>query len=129
MKLKLYLCCQKLIGLAKLNQPVEIFYTLILSDLDHISTSNTSTKDSNGNVVTGEYVQWMMVNIPAGRVSDGTTLLEYIGPAPEYSSGLHRLLFSLYKQNGVMNKATVDDAKKFYATRFVSSHSWIKDQG
>lgn len=71
----------------------------------------------------------MIVNIPSGRVSDGSTLLEYIGPAPEYSSGLHRLVFSLYKQTGAMNKAAMDDAKKFYASRFVPSHSWIKNQG
>ena len=113
-------------SLAKSYGKEEVFYTLILSDLDHISTS----KQDNAAVSVGEYVQWMVVNIPGqGQVSEGSTLLEYIGPAPEHGSGLHRMVFSLYKQKGLMAKPALDDAKKYYAVRTVPSYPWIKEQG
>lgn len=109
----------------------DIYYTLVLSDLDYVQAS----KDDNDSVTVGEYVQWLVVNIPAGigkvdeAESGSVTLLEYIGPAPEHGSGLHRMVFSLYRQRAMFNKSSLDDARRYYASRFVSSYSWIKGRG
>jgi len=57
-----------------------------MSDLDHISAKNNQNNHPNkaaSDVEIGEYMQWAVFNIPGDRFTEGTTLLEYIGPAPE----------------------------------------------
>mmetsp|Transcript_7138 Transcript_7138/g.10631 ORF Transcript_7138/g.10631 Transcript_7138/m.10631 type:complete len:634 (-) Transcript_7138:208-2109(-) len=108
----------------------EVFYTLIMSDLDHISTNQNQNNNQNkigSDVVIGEYMQWAVFNIPGDRFNEGTTLLEYIGPAPEHASGLHRIVFSLYKQHSPLSKPVLDEAKRYFTIRNQSSHSWMKN--
>ncbi|KAJ8460161.1 hypothetical protein OPV22_033087 [Ensete ventricosum] len=80
------------------NQPnVEIgghdlrtFYTLVMVDPDAPSPSNPTLK---------EYLHWMMTDIPGTTGSNfGQETMCYESPRP--SSGIHRLVFVLFRQMG-----------------------------
>ncbi|KAJ8504473.1 hypothetical protein OPV22_005359 [Ensete ventricosum] len=80
------------------NQPnVEIggydlrtFYTLVMVDPDAPSPSNPTLR---------EYLHWMMTDIPATTGSNfGQEAMCYESPRP--SSGIHRLVFVLFRQLG-----------------------------
>ena len=58
-------------------------YTLIMYDPD---------------AVVGNYVHWVVINIPGDNVSNGQALLNYKGPAPPQGSGIHRYIFLIFEQ-------------------------------
>ncbi|KAJ6637829.1 Phosphatidylethanolamine-binding protein like F40A3.3, partial [Pseudolycoriella hygida] len=67
------------------------FYTLIMSDPD---------APSRGNPTIREVRHWYVVNIPGGKVDKGETLFDFIGSGPPKGTGLHRYVFTVYKQSG-----------------------------
>jgi len=65
------------------------YYTLILSDPD---------APSRANPVIREVRHWYVVNIPGNKVDEGETLFDYIGSGPPKDTGLHRYVFTVFKQ-------------------------------
>lgn len=47
----------------------------------------------------GEWHHWIVVNIPGNNLSNGDTLLEYVGAGPPIDTDLHRYVFLVYKQH------------------------------
>ncbi|KAJ1700171.1 hypothetical protein LUZ63_008683 [Rhynchospora breviuscula] len=87
---------------AVLNRPkieigssdLRVFHTLILVDPDAPSPSNPNQR---------EYLHWMVTDIPGSTdVSFGREVVLYERPEPR--SGIHRMVFVLYRQLG---RATV----------------------
>ncbi|KAJ4821195.1 Phosphatidylethanolamine-binding protein 1 [Rhynchospora pubera] len=73
---------------------LRVFYTLVLVDPDAPSPSNPNLK---------EYLHWMVTDIPGSTdVSFGREAYFYERPEPR--SGIHRMVFVLYRQLG---RATV----------------------
>ena len=50
-----------------------------------------------------EVRHWLVVNIPGNDIGKGETIATYLGSEPPKWTGLHRNIFLLYKQNGVLN--------------------------
>ncbi|XP_078431340.1 protein HEADING DATE 3A-like [Wolffia australiana] len=66
------------------------FYTLVLVDPDAPSPSSPTLR---------EYLHWLVVDIPATTAADfGRELICYETPAP--TLGIHRLVFTLFQQQG-----------------------------
>ena len=63
---------------------------------------------SRANPFVGEVRHWLVVNIPGNDLVKGDTIAEYRGSGAPKGTGLHRYIFLLYKQNGVM---TFDEPK------------------
>ncbi|KAM3859782.1 large ribosomal subunit protein mL38 [Diretmus argenteus] len=51
----------------------------------------------------GEYVHWLVGNIPAGAVQSGDELCHYLAPFPAKGTGFHRYVYVLLKQEGPIN--------------------------
>lgn len=66
-------------------------YTVILTDPD---ASNI-----------GEFLHWLVVNIPDRDIEAGEIYAEYIGSGPPKGTGLHRYIFLVYKQQGSLSLA------------------------
>ncbi|XP_017408921.2 protein HEADING DATE 3A [Vigna angularis] len=65
-------------------------YTLVMVDPDAPSPSNPTMR---------EYLHWLVINIPATTGSNfGEEIVSYESPRP--TSGIHRLVFVLFKQPG-----------------------------
>lgn len=47
----------------------------------------------------GEYIHWLIGNIPGSDVSRGEKLVDYIQPFPVRGTGAHRFVFVLFEQN------------------------------
>ena len=99
----------------------EVLYTLVLTDPD--SPSRVSAKER-------EVVHWVVANIPGGRLNSikrGTEVLPYLGPAPAYSSGLHRYVFCLYRQTDALTEEELTNARTFFAPRrgLKSYNDWV----
>lgn len=60
-----------------------------------------------------EILHWMIVNIPGNDLTKGHVFAEYIGAAPPKDSGLHRYIFNVYKQSGMI---TFDENPTVYQT-------------
>ncbi len=98
----------------------DFYYTLILADPDFPSRVNPSLR---------ELVHWVVVNIPSNRISEGKIILEYLPPAPPFSSGLHRYVFCLYKQLKKLEEPEIVSAAIFFQERKgIHSYEWIKSQ-
>lgn len=65
------------------------YYTLLMSGPD-LPSRETPTF--------AEVRHWLVMNIPESAVDKGDEVIEYIGGAPPEDSGLHRLIFLVYKQ-------------------------------
>jgi hypothetical protein len=57
------------------------------------------------NAVTGNYLHWLVINIPGNQINSGKNLLPYKGPNPPVNSGIHRYIFILLEQT---TEITVD---------------------
>jgi Phosphatidylethanolamine-binding protein len=67
-------------------------WTLMLVDPD---------APTRANPVLGEWCHWMVTDIPSsGEISEGSEVIEYIGPAPPKNSGSHRYVYLLCLQHG-----------------------------
>lgn len=67
------------------------FYTLIMIDPDAPSRKAP---------IMGEWIHWLVVNIPGEDISKGESLVDYTGARPLHGSGFHRYVFLIYKQTG-----------------------------
>ncbi|XP_056153150.1 39S ribosomal protein L38, mitochondrial [Lampris incognitus] len=48
----------------------------------------------------GEYLHWLVGNIPGGAVQSGEELCHYLPPFPTKGTGFHRYIYVLFKQEG-----------------------------
>lgn len=71
-----------------------------MTDPDVPSRQNTSNR---------EIINWLVVNIPGIKLSKGQTLANYRGPTPLKGTGLHRNVFLVYKQLGIISGITLND--------------------
>mmetsp|Transcript_27800 Transcript_27800/g.54720 ORF Transcript_27800/g.54720 Transcript_27800/m.54720 type:complete len:236 (+) Transcript_27800:2-709(+) len=78
------------------------FYTLVFTDPDAPARSNPMFR---------EFIHWVVTDIPGQDISKGSTVIDYLGPAPPCNSGLHRYLFLVFEQS----KAGVVDCKEAQA--------------
>ncbi|KAM4624633.1 large ribosomal subunit protein mL38 isoform 2-T2 [Polymixia lowei] len=51
----------------------------------------------------GEYVHWLVGNIPGGAVQSGEELCHYLAPFPAKGTGFHRYVYVLFKQERPIN--------------------------
>jgi phosphatidylethanolamine-binding protein len=65
------------------------YYTLLMTDPDAPSRSNP---------VKGEWVHWLIFNIPAQNVKLGEIKYHYVGAGPPKGTGLHRYVLMVYNQ-------------------------------
>lgn len=70
-----------------------VFHTLCMVDPDAPSKENATFR---------EIQHWLVVNIPGNSIESGKTLSEYIGSGPPQGTGLHRYVFLVYKQPGLL---------------------------
>ncbi|CAG2118417.1 unnamed protein product [Medioppia subpectinata] len=70
------------------------YYTLAMVDPDA-----PSRKDP----MFGQYKHWLVINIAGSDVTKGKSLAEYKGSGPPKDTGLHRYIFLVYKQPGIIN--------------------------
>lgn len=93
-------------------------FTLILTDPDAPSRIKPDAR---------EFVHWVMSNISGGDLSTGVDILSYAGPAPPYSSGLHRYVFTLYKQKAALSEEDVTAAKAHFENRIgIKTFNWVR---
>lgn len=105
---------QKQIGDQQMEQQL---FTLVFTDPDAPSRVKHSMR---------EFVHWVVVNIPGSDVNRGTEILSYVGPAPPFASGLHRYVFTMYRQKGVLGDQQIDGCMTYFQTRQgIRSHGWI----
>ncbi|XP_014207198.1 protein D2-like [Copidosoma floridanum] len=65
------------------------YYTLIMTNIDPSSRQKPIYR---------EFLHWLVVNVPGDDVSKGETIAEYVGAGPPKNGGVHRMLFTVYKQ-------------------------------
>jgi hypothetical protein len=79
------------------NANPNTLYTLIMHDPD---------------AVVGNYLHWVVINIPENSISNGQTLLNYKGPAPPQGSGIHRYIFLVFEQAERINTQNISESKR-----------------
>jgi phosphatidylethanolamine-binding protein (PEBP) family uncharacterized protein len=72
-------------------------YTLIMHDPD---------------AVVGNYLHWVVINIPDNAIANGQQLLNYKGPAPPPGSGIHRYIFLVFEQANRINSQNIPESKR-----------------
>jgi large subunit ribosomal protein L38 len=72
-------------------------YTLIMHDPD---------------AVVGNYLHWVVINIPGNAISNGQQSLNYKGPAPPQGSGIHRYIFLVFEQADRINAQSIPESKR-----------------
>lgn len=83
------------------NEPIKVNwlaeegsnYTLCMTDPDAPSRAEPSKR---------EVLHWLVVNIPGNEIKKGEILAEYIGSGAPKGTGLHRYVFLVYQQPGVL---------------------------
>ncbi|KAG4069563.1 hypothetical protein HA402_006929 [Bradysia odoriphaga] len=70
------------------------YYTIVMFSPDYPERSNP---------IMANFLHWMVVNIPGGRVEDGEVICDYLGALPEPDKELHRYIFLVYKQKAKSN--------------------------
>ncbi|GAB6024935.1 hypothetical protein CHUAL_010037 [Chamberlinius hualienensis] len=70
------------------------WYTFVMTDPDAPSRADPKF---------GEWLHWLVVNIPGNDLSKGEVIDDYIGSGPPPGSGLHRYVFLAYEQPGKIN--------------------------
>jgi phosphatidylethanolamine-binding protein (PEBP) family uncharacterized protein len=95
------------------------FFLLLLLDPDEPSRVQPHDR---------EYIHWMVVNIPSSYcdVTQGVEILPYESPAPAFGTGLHRYIFTFYKQSSAFDALEVLDIQSTFAQRAgIRSNQWI----
>lgn len=78
----------------KYNGDLDKLYTIIMYDPD------AKNKD---------YIHFMDINIPKGNITNGQIILSYKQPTPPPKSGIHRYIFLLFEQNGIIAYQKIND--------------------
>lgn len=81
----------------------EKLYTLIMSDPDAPSRAEPKFR---------EFFHWGVINIPGSDISAGREIVGFIGSGPPRGTGLHRYVFVVYEQSGL-----IDYQKPFASNR------------
>lgn len=83
------------------------FYTLFMTDPDAPGVEDYSFR---------EFIHWVVTDIPGDDIKCGNVVVDYLGPAPPYASGIHRYCFLVYeqKEKGVVD---INKAKKMFEGR------------
>ena len=100
----------------KVNFPTEpnTYYTLIKTDPDAVSRDKPLFR---------EFLHWGVVNIcdiNDGNVTSGenaTTVGSYVPAGAPYNSGLHRYIYLLYKQTGLLTPEQIETWKTPFEAR------------
>ncbi|XP_042502857.1 protein MOTHER of FT and TFL1 [Macadamia integrifolia] len=88
------------------------FFTLVMTDPDAPSPSEPTMR---------ELVHWIVVNIPGGtNPTRGKEIVAYLSPRPPV--GIHRFIFVLFKQKGVVNGLEQPDTRNNFSTRAFANH-------
>ncbi|OZJ05450.1 hypothetical protein BZG36_01648 [Bifiguratus adelaidae] len=91
-------------------------YTVILTDPDAPSRQDPKWR---------EFRHWVVTNVPSnGDVSKGTTIQDYMGPAPPKGTGPHRYVLLLYRQSGAFTEVPKLSEKRqnWKASTFAQQH-------
>ncbi|WVZ99263.1 hypothetical protein U9M48_044591 [Paspalum notatum var. saurae] len=94
------------------GEDMRTFYTLVLVDPDAPSPSNPSLR---------EYLHWMVADIPeTTAISFGQELVLYEMPEPR--SGIHRMVFVLFRQLGRGTVYAPEIRQNFSCRRFAQQY-------
>uniref|UniRef100_A0A0M3J700 Phosphatidylethanolamine-binding protein 4 (inferred by orthology to a human protein) n=1 Tax=Anisakis simplex TaxID=6269 RepID=A0A0M3J700_ANISI len=88
-------------------------YTLMMVDPDAPSRKRPTM---------GQWLHWLVVNVPGSSIDQGQTLTPYAPPTPPSGSGLHRYVFLAYQQSAQLNANSVSQRPKFSAKQFASNN-------
>jgi hypothetical protein len=100
-------------------------YALLMVDAD--AGLKVASSGSGNKATLHENVHWVVLNIPQSNVQEGTVVVPYKGPAPTYGSGVHRYVFSLYKQKKAFTQQQVDSSRAYFAQRSgLRSYDWVR---
>lgn len=69
------------------------YYTLLMVDPDAPSRAEPKFR---------AFLHWQLVNIKGNDISTGTVISPYLGSGPPQGTGLHRYVFLVYKQSGLL---------------------------
>lgn len=53
----------------------------------YVTRTTDPDAPSRENSTSGEFLHWLVVNIPGDHLLDGEELVEYVGPAPPKNTG------------------------------------------
>jgi len=67
----------------------DFYYTLLMTDPDAPSRQNPNK---------GEWVHWLIFNIPGNSVQLGEIKYHYVGAGPPKGTGLHRYVLMVFNQ-------------------------------
>ncbi|XP_069686875.1 protein D3-like [Periplaneta americana] len=84
------------------------YYLLCMTDPDAPSRENP---------VRAQMRHWLVGNIPGDNIDEGETLTEYIGSAPGNGTGLHRYVFLVYRQPGIVHYNEIFTSNRSIFTR------------
>ena len=56
-----------------------------------------------------DYIHFIDINIPKGNITNGQIILSYKQPTPPPKSGIHRYIFLLFEQNGIIAYQKIND--------------------
>lgn len=73
----------------------------------------------------GQWVHWLVVNVPGRDIARGDTLVEYIGAAPPAGSGRHRYVLAVYEQS---HKIPLDNLTRITRTQGSGRSKWNVDR-
>lgn len=91
------------------TNPTKIdYYTLIMFSPDYPTRSSPTLAN---------FLHWMVVNIPGGRVENGEVICDYLGALPEPDDEMHRYVFLVYKQKA---KTNYGNEERIYAEDFTA---------
>lgn len=54
------------------------------------------------------WVHYLIINIPDGKINEGTVVLDYMGPTPPVGSGVHRYIFEQLQQDTLINIGSLE---------------------
>ncbi|KAK7571218.1 hypothetical protein V9T40_014822 [Parthenolecanium corni] len=105
----------------KWNADSSSMYTLCMTDPDAPSRKTPTFR---------EWHHWLVGNIPGSDVAKGETLSEYVGSGPPPDTGLHRYVFLVYKQPGILTfdeprltNRSADNRAKFKIADFAKKYN------
>jgi phosphatidylethanolamine-binding protein len=84
------------------------YHTFLMVDID------TPSRASRDGV---EFAHWLVTDIPGDDIAKGREILPYVGPSPSKLSGMHRILFFLFRQKGLLSEQQLYDTKTYFITR------------
>jgi len=77
---------------------------------------------SRATPIFGQWLHWLLVNVPGRDLSRGDTLVEYVGAAPPEGSGMHRYVVAVFEQS---KKIDTDSQLKINRTTSVTAASRV----